>query len=72
MTFFAFTYNNMEKSLEVYLNSEKIFKKTVKMHLDSFVIDQNFLQNEKFGKGKKRKGGSGKRENPESTNPGQK
>ena len=47
--FYCFTYNNMEKSLEVYLNSEKIFKKTVKMHRDSFVIDQNFLQNEKFG-----------------------
>ena len=40
----------MEKKLKVYLNSEKIFDKTIKNSLDSFVIDKNFLQKETFGK----------------------
>ena len=47
--FFCFTYNNIEKKVEVYLNSEKILDKEIKKDLNSFVIDRDFLQYEKFG-----------------------
>ena len=48
--FYCFTYNNKKKSLEVYLNSEKIFDKIIKDHLDTFVIKEDFLKYDKFGK----------------------
>jgi len=47
--FLCFTYNNIKKKLEVYLNSEKMFDKIIKKDLDSFVLDKDFLQYEKFG-----------------------
>ena len=47
--FYCFAYNNENKKLEVYLNSEKIFDNKIEKHLDAFVIDKNFLQYEKFG-----------------------
>ena len=47
--FYCFAYNNGDKKLEVYLNSEKIFNKKITKHLDSFVIYKDFLQYEKFG-----------------------
>ena len=47
--FFCFTYNNENKRLEVYLNGKTIFKEKIKHHLDTFVIDKDFLQFAKFG-----------------------
>ena len=47
--FFCFTYNNINKRVEIYLNSEKMLDKEIKKDLDSFVIDKDFLQYEKFG-----------------------
>ena len=47
--FLCFTYNNKEKRIEVYLNSEKIFEEKIKDHLDTFVIESDFLQYAKFG-----------------------
>ena len=47
--FLCFTYNNIKKKLEVYLNSEKMFDKIIKKDLDSFVLDKDFLQFEKIG-----------------------
>ena len=34
----------------MFLNAEKILDKTIRKHLNSFVIDKDFLQYEKFGK----------------------
>ena len=48
--FLCFTYNNENKRLEVYLNAETIFKENIKHHLDTFVIDKDFLKFAKFGK----------------------
>ena len=48
--FLCFTYNNENKRLEVYLNAETIFKEQIKHHLDTFVIDKDFLKFAKFGK----------------------
>ena len=48
--FLCFTYNNENKRLEVYLNSEKVFEEKIKDHLDTFVIEKDFLQYARFGK----------------------
>ena len=46
--FFCFTYNNVDKKLGVYLNSEKIFDQAIEKHLDSFLIDKDFLHHYEF------------------------
>ena len=48
--FFCFTYNNKEKQLVIFLNSEKIWDTRVQEHLDTFVIEEDVLKHEKFGK----------------------
>ena len=48
--FLCFTYNNENKRLYVYLNSEKVLEEKIKHHLDAFVIESDFLQYAKFGK----------------------
>ena len=47
--FFCFLYNNRNKRLNVFLDSEKIFNKVIEKHLDGFVIEQDFLKHEIFG-----------------------
>ena len=48
--FLCFTYNNEKKKLEVYLNSEKIHDQIIRHHLDTLVINKDFLYYAKFGK----------------------
>ena len=48
--FLCFSYNNEKKKLVVYLNSEKIFDQIIKHHLDTLVINKDFLQYAKFGR----------------------
>ena len=48
--FLCFTYNNKKKRLEVYLNSEKIHDQIIKHHLDTLVMNKDFLHYAKFGK----------------------
>ena len=49
MVFFCFLFNNKNKRLQVFLDSEKIFNKVIEKHLDSFVIEKDYLEHERFG-----------------------
>ena len=51
--FLCFSFDNIEKVLMVYLDSEKITEKTIDNGLENFEIESDFLKGEKFAKAKK-------------------
>ena len=48
--FFCFSFDNVIKELKVYIDAQEILKVNITKHLESFIIKENFLENEKFGK----------------------
>ena len=48
--FFCFSYDNIKKSLRVFVNAKVVLNQKINQHLDSFIIKENFLELEKFGK----------------------
>ena len=51
--FFCFSFDNIEKVLKVYIDSEKIMETTIDNGLDNFEIESDFLKGEKFASAKK-------------------
>ena len=47
--FFCFSFDNTNKELKLFLNSQKILDKIIEKHWDNFKIEKNFLQSAKFG-----------------------
>ena len=50
--FFCFSFDNIEKVIKVYVDSEKILEKKIHKGLEDFEIESNFLKEEKFANAK--------------------